>query len=128
MGPVRTLCTVRRVGAAAAALTAGLLITGLAACGGSPGLPSGGSPIPIGSPVATGHPVATGSPVATAAPAAPAPSACSLLRSADVLAVAATFRDTTITIDGHSQNSQPPLNQCGAATSLAAKILGHMNG
>ena len=112
MGPVRTLCTVRRASTAAAALTYGLLVAGLAACGGSPGLPSGGSPIPVGTPLVTGS-AATGSPVSAGAPAAPGPSACSLLRPADVLAVAATFRDTTITIDGHSQNNQPPLNQCG---------------
>jgi hypothetical protein len=34
------------------------------------------------------------------------------LRQADVLAVAATFRQTTITIDGQAQSSQPPLNRC----------------
>jgi hypothetical protein len=105
MGPVVTHFALRRTGAAAAALTAGLLVTGLAACGGGPPVgPSAGHPIPTGNPI----------PAFTPAPAAaPVPSACSLLRSADVLAVAATFRDTTITIDGHSQDSQSPLNQCG---------------
>ncbi len=45
------------------------------------------------------------------ATASAAPSACSLLQQADVLAVAATFRGSTITIDGHSQVSQPPLDK-----------------
>jgi hypothetical protein len=40
-------------------------------------------------------------------------SACSLLKPNDVLAVAATFPDVTITIDGHEQDSAPPTNECG---------------
>jgi hypothetical protein len=98
--------TVRRLGAAAAAVAAGLLVTVLGGCGSSPGLPSASSTIPASAPA--------GGPVASAAgPASAAPTACSLLRQADVLAVAATFRGATITIDGHSQVSQPPLNKCG---------------
>ena len=42
-----------------------------------------------------------------------APAACSLLKSADVLAVAATFPRDTITIDGHSQKNEPPTSECG---------------
>ncbi len=40
-------------------------------------------------------------------------SACSLLKPADVLAVAATFPRDTITIDGHDQSSTPPTSECG---------------
>jgi hypothetical protein len=99
--------TVRRLGTAMAAVAAALLVTVLAACSSSPGLPVApgsvrASALPLSS-------VASG----TAGPASAAPPACSLLLPADVLAVAATFRGTTITIDGHSQTSQPPLNQCG---------------
>ena len=99
--------TVRRLGTAAAAVAAGLLVTVLAACGSSPGLPSAPSTVPT-----SARPVGS---VASAAggPASAAPSACALLRQADVLAVAATFRGSTITIDGHSQVSQPPLDKCG---------------
>jgi hypothetical protein len=50
---------------------------------------------------------------AASGPASAAPSACSLLRQADVLTVAATFRGATISIDGHNQVSTPPLNKCG---------------
>ena len=108
MGPI----TVRRLGAAAAALTAGLLVTALAGCASSPGVPSLASPVP--SPVPGGGPTAGGGAVGgTARPASPAPSACSLLRPTDVLAVAATFRGSTITVDGHTQSSQSPLNACG---------------
>jgi len=99
--------TVRRAGAAAAALTAVLLVTVLAGCGSSPAVPSIGSPVP--SPAQASGPAAGG----TAGPPSPAPSACSLLRPADVLAVAATFRGVTITIDGHTQSSQSPLSLCG---------------
>jgi hypothetical protein len=99
---------VRRPGAAAAAIAAGLLAAALAGCGSSPGLPGISSPVPV-SPVLASGAAAGGS----TGPASPAPAACSLLRSADVLTVAATFRGATITIDGHSQDSQPPLNQCG---------------
>ncbi|WP_300605514.1 hypothetical protein [Trebonia sp.] len=99
--------TVRRPGTAAAAIAAGLLMTMLAGCGSSPTVPSVPSTIPT--PALAGGPVAGGA----TGPASPAPSACSLLRSADVLAVAATFRDITISIDGHIQSSQPPLNVCG---------------
>jgi hypothetical protein len=101
------LVTVRRLGTAAATAAAGLLVTVLAGCSGSPALPVVPSTVP-----ATLLPSA---PVASAAgaPASAAPSACSLLRQADVLAVAATFHGTTITIDGHTQASQPPLNKCG---------------
>jgi len=99
--------TVRRLGTAAAAVAAGLVVTVLAGCGSSPALPIAPASVP-----ATFLPsgvVAS----ASAGPASAAPSACSLLRSADVLAVAATFRGTTIGIDGHNQVSQPPLSQCG---------------
>jgi hypothetical protein len=88
-------------------MAAGLLVTALAGCGSSPGAPGTASPVP--SPVPADGPAAGG----TAGPASPAPAACSVLRQADVLAVAATFRQTTITIDGHAQSSQPPLNRCG---------------
>jgi len=99
--------TVRRLGTAAAAVAAGLLVTVLAACDSPPGLPGGPSSVPTSAlPVGS---VAS----AAAGPASAAPSACSLLRQADVLAVAATFRGSTITIDGHSQVSQPPLSKCG---------------
>jgi hypothetical protein len=98
--------TVRRPVAATAAMAAGLLVTALAGCGSSPGVPSIASPVP--SPVPAGGPAAA----STAGLASPAPAACALLRPADVLTVAATFRETTITIDGHARSSQPPLNQC----------------
>jgi hypothetical protein len=97
---------VRRPVALAAAVAAGLLVTALAGCGSSPGAPSIASPVP--SPAPAGGPAAAG----TTRPASPAPAACSLLRPADVLAVAATFRETTITLDGHARSSQPPLNLC----------------
>ena len=42
-----------------------------------------------------------------------APAACSLLKPADVLAMAATFPRDTITIDGHSQKNEPPTSECG---------------
>jgi len=108
MGPI----TIRRAGGAAAAVAAGLLVTALAGCASSPGVPSLGSPAP--NPAPAGGPTA-GGPTAggTTGPASPAPSACSLLRPADVLAVAATFRGSTITVDGHTQSSQSPLNACG---------------
>ena len=99
MGPI----TIRRPGAAAAAMAAGLLAAALAGCGGSPGLPGISSPVPAGGAAAGG----------TAGPASPAPAACSLLRPADVLTVAAAFRGATITVDGHTRSSQPPLNACG---------------
>jgi hypothetical protein len=95
--------TVRRLGAAAAAAAAGLLMTALAGCGSSPGVPIAASTVTA--------PVV---PIASAASASAGPaSACSLLQQADVLAVAATFRQTTISIDGHTQASQPPLDKCG---------------
>jgi hypothetical protein len=99
--------TVRRSDAATTAIAAGLLVTALAGCAGSTGVPTAGSP--VSSPAVAGGPLAGG----TTGPASPAPSACSLLQSADVLAVAATFRSITITIDGHTRSSQPPLNVCG---------------
>lgn len=99
--------TVRRLGSAAAAVGAGLLVTVLGGCGGSPGGPSAPGTLPASA--LPGGSAAS----ATAGPPSAAPSACSLLRPADVLAVAATFRGATITIDGHSQVSQPPLNKCG---------------
>jgi hypothetical protein len=104
--------TVRRLGSAAAAVAAGLLATVLAGCGSSPGLPSapGTAPSDILPSLAS---AAASVASAAARPASPAPSACSLLQQADVLAVAATFRSTTISIDGHTQDSQPPLNKCG---------------
>jgi hypothetical protein len=46
-------------------------------------------------------------------PSTPAPAACSLLTEADVLAVAGTFKQTTITIDGHKEHSEPPTEDCG---------------
>ena len=99
--------TVRRRGTAMAAVAAGLLVTILAGCASSPGVPSAPSTGPT--PVLAGGPVTA---VATD-PASAAPSACSLLRPADVLAVAGTFRGSAISIDGHHQVSQPPLNECG---------------
>jgi hypothetical protein len=99
--------TVRRLGTAAAVVAAGLLVTVLAACGSSPGLPGAPSTVPTSAlPVGS---VAS----AAAGPASAAPSACSLLRQADVLAVAATFHGSTISIDGHNEASQPPINKCG---------------
>jgi hypothetical protein len=96
----------------AAVLAAGLVVTALAGCASSPGATSVGSPVP--SPVPGGGGAAGGSTVGgTARPASPAPPACSLLRPTDVLAVAATLRGSTITVDGHTQSSQSPLNACG---------------
>jgi len=96
-----------RLGTAAAAVAVGLLVTVLAACGSSPGLPSAPSTVPTSAlPVGSAASVAAGA-------ASAASSACALLRQADVLAVAATFRGSTISIDGHSQASQPPLDKCG---------------
>ena len=99
--------TVRRLGAAAASVTAGMAVTVLAACSNSPAVPGASSTVPI--PGLTASPVVS----VTASPASAAPSACALLRSADVLAVSATFRGATISIDGHTQASQPPLDKCG---------------
>lgn len=99
--------TVRRLGAAAAAAAAGLLVTALAGCGSAPGEPS--APSTVSFPALASGPVAS----APAGQASAAPSACSLLRTADVLTVATTFHGATISIDGHSQASQPPLNKCG---------------
>ena len=99
--------TVRRLGAAATAVAASLLVTALAGCGSSPLVPS--APSTVTAPARPSGLVAS----ASAGPASAAPSACSLLRQADVLAVAATFRGTTISIDGQTQASQPPLNKCG---------------
>ena len=56
------------------------------------------------------HPVPSSGPGTASAPAL---SACSLLKPADVLAVAATLPDVMITIDGHQQHSAPPTNECG---------------
>jgi hypothetical protein len=56
------------------------------------------------------QPSSPASPAAAKAPAAPA--ACSLLKPADVMAVAATFPHDTITIDGHTRGSKPPANEC----------------
>jgi hypothetical protein len=54
-----------------------------------------------------------GSPASSVAAKAPAaPAACSLLKPADVLAVAASFPHDTITIDGHTQDTKPPTNEC----------------
>ena len=105
--------TVRSLGTAMAAVAAGLLVTVLAACDSSPGLPSAPSTVPASAlPFSSFASAVASAASAAAAPAPSAPSACSLLQQADVLAVAATFRGTTITIDGHSQVSQPPLNKC----------------
>ena len=98
--------TVRRLGTAAATVAAGLAVTVLAGCGSSPGRAGRRQPV---RPRPARRPV----PSATTGPASAAPSACSLLRPADVLAVAATFRGATISIDGHNQASQPPLGKCG---------------
>ncbi|TVZ06407.1 hypothetical protein EAS64_03005 [Trebonia kvetii] len=99
--------TVRRLGSAAAAVAAGLAATVLAGCGSSPAVPGARSTVPT--PALVGGPVVS----AITGPASAAPSACSLLRPADVLAVAATFRGAAISIDGHNQASQPPLGKCG---------------
>ncbi len=81
--------TVRRLGTATTAVAAGLLMTVLAACGSSPGLPSAPSTVPTSVlPISS---VAS----TTGGPASVAPPACSLLQQADVLAVAATFRGST---------------------------------
>jgi len=77
-----------------------LLMAVAAGCGAAGPLTSAGAP-----------PSSPASSAAAKAPAAPA--ACSLLKPAEVLAVAATFPHDTITIDGHTQDSQPPTNQCG---------------
>jgi len=106
--------TVRRLGAAATAAAASLLMTVLAGCGSSPLVPS--TPGTASAPALPSGLVASasaGPASASADPASPAPSACSLLRQADVLAVAATFRGTTISIDGQTQAAQPPLDKCG---------------
>jgi len=99
--------TARRLGTAAAAAAAGLLVTVLAGCGSSPVRPAAPGTVP-----APARPGGTVTP-ATAGPPSAAPPACSLLLPADVLAVAATFRGAAISIDGHSQASQPPLSKCG---------------
>ena len=103
--------TFRRLGSAMAAVAAGLLMTVLSACDSSAGLPGAPSTVQT-SALPTALPAGSAA-SATTAPASAAPSACSLLRRADVLAVAAMFRGSTITIDGHSQASQPPLDKCG---------------
>ena len=109
MGPV----TARRLGTATAAIAAGLLVTVLAACDSSPSLPSAPSTVPASAlPFSSFASAVVSAASADAAPAPSAPPACSLLQQADVLAAAATFRGTTITIDGHSQVSQPPLDNC----------------
>jgi hypothetical protein len=106
--------TARRLGTATAAVAASLLVTVLAACSSSPGLPSAPATVPTSAlPLGSLASAAASLASAAASPASAAPSACSLLQQADVLAVAATFRDSTITIDGHSQVSQPPLDKCG---------------
>jgi hypothetical protein len=78
------------------------LLAALAAgCGtAGPVLSSGTQPIPVPSSASVTAPAA-------------ALSACSLLKPADVLAVAATFPHVTITIDGHQKDSTPPTNECG---------------
>jgi len=88
-----------------------LLVTLAAGCstGGSAASSAGQHQAP-GSPAAGTAPAAVD---ATPAAAARAPSACSLLKRADVLAVAATFPHDTITIDGHSQHSEAPTSECG---------------
>ncbi len=101
------LVTVRRLGTATAAVAAALLVTALAGCGSSPGRATVPGTVP-----ASARPVGSAA-SATAGTASVAPPACSLLLPADVLAVAATFRGATISIDGHTQASQPPLDKCG---------------
>jgi hypothetical protein len=103
--------TVRRLGTAAAAVTAGLLATVLAGCSSSPGLPIARSTVTAQA--LPGGLVASATDGPASGPASAAPAACSLLQQADVLAVAATFRGTTISIDGHTQASQSPLSKCG---------------
>jgi hypothetical protein len=76
-----------------------LLMAVAAGCGAAGPLTSAGA-----------QPSSPASSVAAKAPAAPA--ACSLLRPADVLAVAAAFPHDTISIDGHTQDSKPPTNEC----------------
>jgi hypothetical protein len=77
-----------------------LLMAVAAGCGAAGPLTSAGA-----------QPSSPGSSAVAKAPAAPA--ACSLLKPADVLAVAAAFPHDTITIDGHAQDSKPPTNECG---------------
>jgi hypothetical protein len=85
-----------------------LLVTLAAGCGtGGTGTASAGQQAP-------GSPAADASTAGAPAGAAPAVHpACSLLKRADVLAVAATFPHDTITIDGHSQHSEAPTSECG---------------
>ena len=70
------------------------------------------SPVPVPRVVITspGHV----RPAAMASQPTSTPAACSLLSAADVLGVARTFRDITITIDGHEQRSESPqISVCG---------------
>jgi hypothetical protein len=88
-----------------------LLVTLATGCGiGGTATTSAGQHRAPGSPAVGTAPAAAG---ATPAAAAGAPAACSLLKRADVLAVAAAFPHDTITIDGHSQHSEAPTNECG---------------
>jgi hypothetical protein len=88
-----------------------LLVTLAAGCGADGAAASSAAQRQVpGSPASGPAPVAAD---ATPAAAARAPSACSLLKRADVLAVAATFPHDTITIDGHSQHSEAPTSECG---------------
>jgi hypothetical protein len=86
-----------------------LLVTLAAGCGtGGAASPSAGQHQAPGV-SATDEPA----PTAPAGAATAVHSACSLLKRADVLAVAATFPRDTITIDGHSQHSEAPTSECG---------------
>lgn len=59
------------------------------------------------------HPFALTSTAAAPATSPPPTAACAVLTQDEVLAVASTFQQTTITIDGHKQNSNPPTEVCG---------------
>jgi hypothetical protein len=84
-------------------LAAGCGTTGAAHSPGVPGQPAS-SP---------GRSSAVSQLPASAPGTAPALSACSLLTSADVMAVAAAFPRDTVTIDGHRQHNTPPASECG---------------
>jgi hypothetical protein len=95
---------------AVAAAAAGVAAVVAAGCGGA-SLPAAGSG---GLPTASAFPSAfpSASTPGSGGASAPAPSACSLLRAADVTAVAATFKDIKITITAHTHKSEPPTNNC----------------
>jgi hypothetical protein len=99
-----TVSVKRAARAAAPALLAAIFVAAASGCASSPAFP--------GATGGTAAPLSTPSSVPGSAPATVLP-ACSLLRRADVLAVAATFRNVTITVDGHGQTNTPPTNDCG---------------